>query len=67
MSVLTDTDLMNLICSNENQLDGEKVFIANFEESNLTPLGYDLRVGGYYKTYGSGKVSCELTEDKKLL
>lgn len=66
MSILTDTDLRDLICSNEAQLDSSKILISDFQEPNLTPLGYDLRVGGYYKTYGSGRGLVQIKPRQKI-
>jgi deoxycytidine triphosphate deaminase len=48
MSILSDIEIKQLI---EAELDDEKLLINPFEEDCLTPMGYDLRVGGYYKTY----------------
>lgn len=48
MSLLTDTDLKLLICKEEDWSDKNKLHIYPYEDSCLTPVGYDVRVGSYY-------------------
>ncbi len=48
MSLLTDTDLRSMICSEQEWTDKNKIHIYPFLESNLTPVGYDLSVGDSY-------------------
>ena len=48
MSLLTDTDLRVLMCSEQEWADKNKIHIHPFIEKNLTPVGYDLSVGDSY-------------------
>lgn len=51
MSLLTDTDIKELICTDEVWEDqNEKIHIHPFAEESLTPIGYDLRVGNLYSS-----------------
>lgn len=51
MSLLTDTDIKELICTDKVWEDqNEKIHIYPFAEESLTPIGYDLRVGNLYST-----------------
>jgi deoxycytidine triphosphate deaminase len=50
MSLLTDTDLENNICSNERWNEENKIHIYPYSEPCLTPVGYDLRVGNRYSS-----------------
>ena len=52
MSFLTDTDLKTIISSDVNCNDNDKLIISPFSENCVTPIGYDLRVGGTYVTTG---------------
>jgi len=46
MALLTDTDLNKIINKNtEKKPTDEQLQIFNFDEKNLTPVGYDLRIG----------------------
>lgn len=52
MSILTDTDLKKILCYDEGQWSKEKPLLIQYgSEKCLTPMGYDLRVGGFYKTF----------------
>lgn len=52
MSILTDTDLKKILCYDEAQWSDKKpLLIQNGSEECLTPMGYDLRVGGFCKTF----------------
>lgn len=44
-AVLTDTDLRQIISSEETINDASKLHIYPFAEDSLTPVGYDVRVG----------------------
>ena len=51
MTVLTDTDLIQIIVSDMSQWSSEKdskLLIENFNDKNLTPIGYDLCVGNEF-------------------
>ncbi|MEW6492078.1 MAG: hypothetical protein AB1589_05955 [Cyanobacteriota bacterium] len=48
MSLLTDTDLRSMICSEQEWTDKNKIHIYPFLDNNLTPVGYDLSVGDSY-------------------
>ncbi|MEW6068075.1 MAG: hypothetical protein AB1610_07285 [Nitrospirota bacterium] len=50
MSLLTDTNLKNMICSENTWTDKNKLHIYPFFEDCLTPVGYDLRVGSPYSS-----------------
>lgn len=67
MSILTDTYLRQIICSKEEQLDDSKIFISNFQEESLTPMGYDLKVGGYYRTYGSRQGLTRIKQGEQIV
>lgn len=56
MAVLTDADIGEILCAtNGCSGDPSKLHIHGFEESSLTPIGYDLRVGERYSSIrGSG-------------
>jgi len=52
MSVLSDTDLRVILCFDESQWNQQKpLLIQHGADECLTPMGYDLRVGGFYKTF----------------
>lgn len=51
MSLLTDTDLRRILCSDSNRADKQnKLQIFPFSEESLTPVGYDLRVGSPFSS-----------------
>lgn len=65
MSVLTDTDLRRITCFDETQLSEDKILlIQNGSEDCFTPMGYDLRVGGFYKTFIAKPNLVTLDENK---
>jgi deoxycytidine triphosphate deaminase len=52
MSILTDTDLKRILCYDEAQWnDNKTLLIQDGSDDCITPMGYDLRVGGFYKTF----------------
>ncbi|BAY34090.1 deoxycytidine triphosphate deaminase [Nostoc carneum NIES-2107] len=52
MSILTDTDLKKILCYDEAQWNELKpLLIQHGSDECITPMGYDLRVGGFYKTF----------------
>lgn len=52
MSILTDTDLTKILCYDEAQWDEDKtLLIQHGSDDCLTPMGYDLSVGSFYKTF----------------
>ncbi|NJO75703.1 MAG: hypothetical protein HC833_19210 [Leptolyngbyaceae cyanobacterium RM1_406_9] len=53
MSVLTDSDIERIRCVDEGEWDQDssKLLIQEFATDCLNPMGYDLRVGGFYKTF----------------
>ncbi|MBD2420458.1 hypothetical protein H6G54_22675 [Anabaena cylindrica FACHB-243] len=60
MSLLTDTDLEIMKCYStyewQNQSDDQpKIYIDPFSPNSLTPIGYDLRVGGSYMSASKGE------------
>lgn len=61
MSLLTNTDLENIINSNSQSISSLKIHPYN--PVNLTPVGYDLTVGHYY--YLNGKKR-ELKDNEAL-
>ena len=51
MSILSDTDLKKVVRFDENQWqEQENILIKHGEDDYFTAMGYDLRVGGFYKT-----------------
>jgi len=58
MSLLTDTDIEEILATDENEwernedIKREKLLIKGYQESSLTPVGYDLRVGQQYLKMG---------------
>ncbi|MBE9227709.1 hypothetical protein IQ264_19985 [Phormidium sp. LEGE 05292] len=67
MSILTDTDLKNILCYYESQLGDKKtLLIANGSDDCLTPMGYDLRVGGFYKSFISKPNLVPIKPGKKV-
>ena len=50
MSLLTDTNIKEILCTEEVCKDNEKLKIYPYSEKSLTPIGYDLRVGGKYSS-----------------
>jgi len=51
MSLLTDTDLRQIICMDEEWQNRDKhLHIFPFIEKSLTPVGYDLRIGYSYSS-----------------
>ena len=65
--VLTDTDIRNILCPNENWENAEeKLKIYPFNEESLTPVGYDLRVGNTY-TSTSQPGLCQLSQGNKII
>ena len=67
MSLLTDTDLRKIICTDKICEDNvKKIQIVPFAEKSLTPVGYDLRVGNLYSSaFKSDKF--KLTKDEKII
>lgn|GEM_PF-1080735 len=63
MALLTNTDLKGIVIDNIDSAAENNLVIAPFEKENLTPVGYDLRVGKSYVTDGSEK---ELSENNEL-
>lgn len=52
MSILTDTDLKQILHFDESQwIPENSLLIKGGSENCITPMGYDLRVGGFYKTF----------------
>ena len=67
MSVLTDTDLKRITCFDKAQLSEDKILlIQNGSEDCFTPMGYDLRIGGFYKTFIAKPYLVPLDENKKV-
>jgi deoxycytidine triphosphate deaminase len=67
MSVLTDTDLKRITCFDKAQLSEDKILlIQNGSEDCFTPMGYDLRIGGFYKTFIAKPNLVPLDENKKV-
>lgn len=51
MSILTDSDIRSILCTTQETWNPEtQLLIQDFSEECLTPMGYDLRVGDFYKT-----------------
>lgn len=67
MSILTDTDLRRIICTNEAELTDEKLLIQHFDEDCLTPMGYDLRVGCFYTKYATQPNIVTINEGENII
>lgn len=63
MSILSDLEIKRLI---EADSEEKKLIINSFEENCLTPMGYDLRVGGYYKSYENEIRQISIKEGEKI-
>ena len=63
MSIRSDIEIKQLI---EAELEDEKLLINPFEEDWLTPMGYDLRVGGCYKTYKNETRKLRINEGETI-
>jgi len=51
MSILSDTDLNKLVSFHEHEWqEEEEILIKNGSKKCFTPMSYDLRVGGFYRT-----------------
>jgi hypothetical protein len=54
MTLLTDTSIRQLLSIDKEEwtqrenINKEKLLIANFKDDSLTPVGYDLCVGCHY-------------------
>lgn len=67
MSILTDTDLKKIICRKESEWDQEnQLLIEEYSEECLTPMGYDLRVGGFYKTFLAKPPLTTISRDEQV-
>jgi dCTP deaminase len=54
-SYFTDTDLRDILCTEENWVGNDSLQVYPFSEDSLTPAGYDLRVGYQYTSTKRGK------------
>ncbi|ALF53668.1 hypothetical protein ACX27_13790 [Nostoc piscinale CENA21] len=67
MSILTDTDLKKILCYDEAQWNDTKtLLIQDGSDDCITPMGYDLRVGGFYKTFIAKPNLDVLSEGKSI-
>jgi deoxycytidine triphosphate deaminase len=67
MSVLTDTDIRKMLETDISVKKSDtKIVIAPFSESSLTPVGYDLRVGTFYKS-SEDEFATDLSNDEKAI
>ena len=48
LSLLTNTDLVEIISAKVSDHDDEKLVITDFDPNHITPVGYDLRIGDKY-------------------
>lgn len=53
MGFLSDASLEKILTDDINATDRTKLVISPYSESSLTPVGYDLRVGGRYASSSS--------------
>lgn len=68
MSILTNADLRKILCLSEEEWNAKKaLLIKSFSKDCLTTIGYDLRVGGYYKTYGSTPSLIRIKKKEKVV
>ncbi|MBD2442541.1 hypothetical protein H6G25_04860 [Dolichospermum sp. FACHB-1091] len=66
MSVLTNTDLRRILCYDENQWHEKPLLIEDGLDDCITPMGYDLRVGGFYKRL-IGKPNLDTLDEGKSI
>lgn len=68
MSILTDSDVTKLLCTSSKVWDQDnQLLILDYEKDCLTPMGYDLRVGGFYKTFLGKSNLSTLKKGEKLI
>lgn len=68
MAILTDTDIRRILCTNEaNWNEDDQLLIQGFDEGCLTSMGYDLRVGGFYKTFLASPNLVTIGSDEKVV
>jgi deoxycytidine triphosphate deaminase len=67
MCLLTDTDLRELIFSEQNWSDKDKLHIFPYAEECLTPVGYDLRVGPQYASSIDAELYSLKPDDKVVI
>ncbi|MDJ0581019.1 hypothetical protein [Crocosphaera sp.] len=68
MPILTDTDIQKILCTEENQWNREtQLLIKKYNEDCLTSMGYDLRVGGFMKSFITKPSLTTLNEGEQLL
>lgn len=63
MALLTNTDLNEIVIDNIDSATENNLVIVPFEKANLTPVGYDLRVG---KSYVIDSHKGELSENSEF-
>ncbi|WP_446380839.1 dCTP deaminase [Coleofasciculus sp. E2-BRE-01] len=68
MSILTDTDLKKILCFDEEQWNKKEktLLIQNGSDDCITPMGYDLRVGGFCKRFIAKPNLVTLNEKGKI-
>lgn len=63
MTLLTNTDIRNILSSDPSEEDKSKLIITPLDENCITPVGYDLRIGHRYVVNGEEK---SLSENQEL-
>ena len=67
MALLTDTDLIKIITDDIHNSDDDKLVIYPYDNQYLTPVGYDLRVGGMYVTTGKREIKSVREKEPAVL
>jgi deoxycytidine triphosphate deaminase len=68
MTILTYSDLTGRICTDKEKLTDERIYISPYDpEKCLTPMSYDLRVGGLYRRYSPEKEGIEELKPDDLI
>jgi deoxycytidine triphosphate deaminase len=65
MAVLTDTDILKILETQTNRHD-DRLVIHPFSDGALTPVGYDLRIGLFYKS-SRDEVGINLKEGEHII
>lgn len=66
MSVLTDTDILKILDTSGQHREDHRLVIHPFSDKALTPVGYDLRVGLFYKS-STEEVGVNLHEGERIV
>ena len=67
MAILTDTSILEILCPSHEDRNSNNLLITPYERNNLTPVGYDLTVGGLYSSKIKGEVYDEAIIDFRFI